>query len=98
MASNILIDKLLRPIVDKSIIERPRLMAKINSTTSQPEILLFIAPAGYGKTVLMTQYCNASGSPVIWYQLDRHDDPSVFLKHLIAGIRQYYPDFTKRFL
>ncbi len=93
-----LIGKLLRPTLDKSIIERPRLMEKIISAHSQPDILLFIASAGYGKTVLMSQCCNVSGNPVIWYQFDAFDDPSVFLKNLIAGIRQYFPDFGKMLL
>lgn len=93
--SDYLISNLLRPIEDESIIGRPRLLDKISSFEPQPTILLFIAPAGYGKTVLMSQYCSSKTHPVIWYQLDQHDTPSTFLDHLSLAIGQHYPGFGK---
>ncbi|MBN2401171.1 MAG: hypothetical protein JXN64_02115 [Spirochaetes bacterium] len=84
--------KLLPPHTDKTIIARPRLIGKITSADPGPSVILFNAPAGYGKTVLMSQYLNASGKPVIWYQLDAYDDPAAFLKNLIPGISRHFPD------
>jgi ATP/maltotriose-dependent transcriptional regulator MalT len=85
--SDILNRKLLAPLIDESIMDRPRLMDKILSARPEPSIVFFNAPAGYGKTILMAQYCAASENPFIWYQLDARDDPATFLKHLVDAIK-----------
>lgn len=96
--SNTLNRKLLAPLIDESIIDRPRLMDKILSAHPEPSILFFNAPAGYGKTILMAQYCTASEKPVIWYQLDARDDPAAFMKHLITATKVYFTGFGKALL
>ncbi|MBN2041924.1 MAG: tetratricopeptide repeat protein [Spirochaetes bacterium] len=95
----LLTSKLLPPCLDENIIDRPRLIGKIILPEQEPGVVIFNAPAGYGKTILMSQYCNATGKPVIWYQIDSYDDsPGVFLKNLTAAIKQYLPDFGERLL
>lgn len=51
-------------------------------SSSHPVIAL-VAPAGYGKTVLLTQYASRTDRPVAWLNLDTRDaDPTVLLESL----------------
>ena len=96
--NDIMITKLLPPRTGNGLIERPRLLeALAQAVTSR--VILLTAPAGYGKTVLMTQYLSQSNKPFLWYQLDPYDnDPIVFLNYLLTGIRRHYPNFAQKTL
>ncbi len=49
--------------------------------------MLVNAPAGYGKTTLITQWVERDGRPFAWLQLDRiHDDPVAFLTYLASAL------------
>ena len=88
--------KLLPPRIDERMLDRPRLTNRSVSDTISSTIYLIVAPAGYGKTVLMSQYCEFKASPVVWYQFDAHDDPASFINHLSTEIKQVSPQFGKR--
>ena len=52
------------------------------------KVLLVLAPAGYGKTVFLSQLANISHRPVAWYSLEPHDnDPNTFIRHLAAALQ-----------
>ncbi len=56
-------------------------------------ITLVVAPAGYGKTTLLSAWLRDSPRPLAWLSLDPHDnDPSTFLAYLIAAIRSVAPE------
>src|SRR5439155_5498628 len=60
------------------------------------KLLLVCAPAGYGKTTLVTDFAHEleGNVPVCWYTLDASDrDPRVFIEYLVESIRQRYPGF-----
>ena len=84
--------KLSVPEVASHSINRPRLTWKILSS-SKANLILLIAPAGYGKTTLIAQLV----SPLprngrAWYHLDRQDtEPSRFLSYLIEAVSQSIP-------
>ncbi|MFN8113469.1 MAG: LuxR C-terminal-related transcriptional regulator [Solirubrobacterales bacterium] len=51
-----------------------------------------IAPAGYGKTVLLSQWASEDGREVVWLTLDSsHDDPAVLLGRLADGLERSGP-------
>ncbi len=51
-----------------------------------------VAPAGYGKTVLLSQWAAGEDRPVLWLTLDALDnDPSVFLTYVAAAIDRIVP-------
>jgi LuxR family maltose regulon positive regulatory protein len=51
-------------------------------------LTLVSAPAGFGKTTLLAQWCAGSGKPVAWLSLEAEDnDPTRFLAYLIAALQ-----------
>lgn len=96
--SEMILSKLTPPKTGSGFIERPRLIKILNQAVNS-RVILLTAPAGYGKTVLVTQYLAKLSKPFVWYQLDLYDnDPLVFLNYLVTGIRQNYPGFAQKTL
>jgi LuxR family maltose regulon positive regulatory protein len=56
-------------------------------------LVLVSAPAGFGKTTLVSQWLEACGCPAAWLSLREEDSHlSAFLLYLVAAIRTLYPD------
>jgi LuxR family transcriptional regulator, maltose regulon positive regulatory protein len=97
MTTEILLSKLVPPRIDKEIIDRPRLLQLLAGIENR-KITLFMAPAGFGKTVSMLQFANATGRLFLWYQLDTYDnDLAVFVQYLAAGLQRLSPAFESNF-
>ncbi|HEU5112365.1 MAG TPA: helix-turn-helix transcriptional regulator, partial [Acidimicrobiia bacterium] len=59
---------------------------------SSAPFLSIVAPPGYGKTTLLSQWAEASDRPVAWVSVDERDnDPSVLLAHVAAAIDRIEP-------
>src|SRR5262249_44977558 len=59
---------------------RPRLLQALGGTDGPPFVVL-VAPAGYGKTTLLRQWCAQDPRPSAWLTLDRrHEDPLVLVR------------------
>jgi LuxR family maltose regulon positive regulatory protein len=85
--------KLLAPRTATRLLERPRLINKIEANLAAP-VTLVAADAGCGKTTLIGEFVAHQTRPAVWYQLDHTDaDPAVFLTYLTHGIRNVIPDF-----
>ena len=53
---------------------------------------LISAPAGYGKSIVVSQWLTVCETPSAWLSLDEHDNNLVgFLNYLVAAIRQIFP-------
>jgi LuxR family maltose regulon positive regulatory protein len=54
--------------------------------------VLVVAPAGYGKTTLLSQWAARDSRPFAWVSLDERDnDPYVLLKHVAAALDRIEP-------
>jgi len=63
------------------------------------KLTLISAPAGYGKTLLLTDFAHDTHMPVCWYALDESDrDPALFLATLVAAIGRHAPDLGRAVL
>lgn len=76
--------KLRMPALPAGMVSRPRLRARL--LDSRQRIVLVAGPAGFGKTVLVTDWVQGAGVPCAWLSLDELDnDPRRFLNHLAAA-------------
>lgn len=93
----ILQTKLNRPGVTKDLVIRPRLL-KVLDDGMEGALTLVIAPAGFGKTTLVSSWMQnlserISPIPSAWLSLNEGDsDLDTFLRYFIAAVRKIYPD------
>ena len=87
------------------LVARPRLTDRLGSATGPaPGLVLVSAPAGFGKTTMLTQWLSTVSADaaaelggqapvrVAWLSLDPGDsDPRRFLTHLVAAVRAAVP-------
>jgi LuxR family maltose regulon positive regulatory protein len=81
--------KLFIPSLRSSLVPRPQLIAKLNRERSY-KLILVSAPAGYGKTTLLTEWIDQirADVAVCWLSLDEDDsDRQQFFNYLAAAIR-----------
>ncbi|HEV8164045.1 MAG TPA: hypothetical protein VGR74_06300 [Actinomycetota bacterium] len=74
MASPLVETKLYIPRLRRSLVARPRLSGRLRGGAAS-RLTLVSAPAGFGKTTLLTEWLAASptGRPVAWLSLDEGD-------------------------
>jgi len=88
--------KLHRPPVPTDLVPRERLTAWLNQRTQRP-LTLVSAPAGYGKTTLISRWMESLDCPVAWVSLDEYDnDLAVFLGYFTAAIQGLFPQALKQ--
>ena len=91
--SHMLLTKLHIPPAGNNIVHRSGLFEKLNSGLSK-KLILVSAPAGYGKTTLLSDWINQNKIPATWLSLDNGDnDQAVFLSYIIAGVQTFHPEF-----
>lgn len=77
---------------------RPELVAALREGL-RLRLTLVCAPAGYGKTCLVSHVLEQHRLRHAWYRLDSLDqDPAVFLEGAVAAWRRLYPGFGARLL
>lgn len=87
MAMQILATKLYIPPPGSKIVLRTRLIERMNEGV-RGKLNLISAPAGFGKTTLLSEWVNGCGRPVVWLSLDDGDnDPVRFISYLIAALQ-----------
>ena len=87
----VLTTKLFIPQPHESLVSRSRLFEILNSS-QHSNVILISAPAGFGKTTLMSDWINNSQLNAAWLSLDNGDnDPIHFLTYLIAALQTINP-------
>jgi LuxR family transcriptional regulator, maltose regulon positive regulatory protein len=89
MSAPLLATKLYIPAPRPGIVSRPRLIERLNeSLSSSHRLSLISAPAGFGKTTLVSEWIAKCGRPAAWLSLDEGDnDPTRFLIYLVSAMR-----------
>ena len=91
MATPVLATKLYIPQSRPMIVIRQRLLARITEGFHR-KLTLVSAPAGFGKTTLVSEWASQCGCPAAWYSLDNGDtDPGRFLRYFISAIQMVSP-------
>ncbi|WP_167762068.1 LuxR C-terminal-related transcriptional regulator [Blastococcus sp. CT_GayMR20] len=87
----ILESKLYRPTSRPGVVPRPQLLARLRAAGTAPTVVVH-APAGYGKTTLLTLWAEADDRPFAWLSLDpRDNDPIVLLTHVAVALDRVSP-------
>ncbi len=87
MPTPILATKLYVPPTQPSVVHRPRLTERPNEGLDR-RLTLISAPAGFGKTTLLSEWVATLPRPAAWLSLDEGDnDPTRFLAYLVSALR-----------
>ncbi len=93
MSDPLLLTKLFIPPPRPKLVSRPHLIQKINDSLLY-KLTLISAPAGFGKTTLVSDWVAGCGQAVAWLSLDLGDnDLSRFLTYLISALQTITPNF-----
>jgi LuxR family maltose regulon positive regulatory protein len=89
----ILSTKVTKPNALPNRVERPRLTITFDAERFN-RLTLVCAPAGYGKTTLISSCASMKQVSFAWLSLDANDNsPALFLINLIAAVATNIPDF-----
>jgi LuxR family maltose regulon positive regulatory protein len=87
MATPLLTTKLYMPPIRPERVPRPQLIDHLNEGLHS-RLILVSAPAGFGKTTLVSAWIKQSRIPAAWISLEESDnDPARFLAYLVAALR-----------
>jgi LuxR family maltose regulon positive regulatory protein len=92
METSLLQTKLYRPQPRPNLVPRPRLIERLNEGLSG-KLILIAAPAGSGKTTLVSDWLRQIEPPAAWLSLDQTDnDLTRFWSYLIASLQTVQPE------
>ncbi len=94
----ILATKLYLPPLRPNVVSRPRLTRRLNEGLHR-KLTLIAAPAGFGKTTLVSAWVAFIERPTAWLSLDAgENDPAQFLAYLVAALQTIAPNIGERVL
>src|SRR5215212_6967313 len=77
------------------VVLRPRLIERLNDGLHH-RLTLISAPAGFGKTTLISEWLAGQPRPAAWLSLDEGDNDSTrFLSYLVAALQTIAPNIGK---
>src|SRR6266542_3381253 len=86
MPTPILTTKLYVPSAPPRVVPRQRLIEQLNEGLHR-RLTLISAPAGFGKSTLLSAWVAGCDRPVAWLSLDEDDnDPTRFLIYVVARV------------
>jgi len=94
MYAPILATKVYAPPSQPRLVFRHRLIEQLNEgLRSSRRLTIVSAPAGFGKTTLISEWGAGCGRPIAWLSLDEGDsNPARFLTYLIAALQTMAPN------
>ena len=94
MVTPILATKLYIPPPPSKVVARSRLIKQLSEgVTTGHKLTLISAPAGFGKSTLVSGWIVSCGRPAAWLSLDENDnDPARFLIYLIGALQTILPN------
>ena len=88
-----LLTKLHIPPAGNNTVHRSELYEKLNIGLSR-KLILISAPAGFGKTTVVSDWIDQNKIPSAWFSLnDGDNDPADFLSYIILGIQSIHSAF-----
>ena len=79
------------PELPSGLVPRPELVARLRNPRDAAVVVL-VAPAGYGKTTLLTQWASEDERPFAWLSVSRGDnDATVLLAYIALALNALEP-------
>jgi LuxR family maltose regulon positive regulatory protein len=93
----ILQSKVHRPPVPADHVHRSHLLERLDHHRHSRPLTLVSAPAGYGKSVLISSWLEASDCPGAWISLDKNDnDLRQFIACFLAAVNRHIPEAGRK--
>jgi LuxR family transcriptional regulator, maltose regulon positive regulatory protein len=93
MSTPVLATKLYIPPPRAKIVPRPHLVDRLNEGLHR-KLTILTAPAGFGKTTVLSEWIPKSPRCVTWLSLDEEDkDSTRFWSYFIYSLQGLHPDF-----
>src|SRR5688572_11979848 len=87
MSTALLTTKLYIPRPRTTLVLRQKLIERLDAGLHR-KLTLISAPAGFGKTTLLSEWLATSGKTAAWLSVDDGDsDPKRFLTYFVAALR-----------
>ena len=93
--SGLSLARTLPPVLPPNFLTRKSIFSQV--AIDRAGVTLLVAPAGYGKTSLVTEYVSTLDYPVVWLSFDDSDSETSFNAHLIQAVRNVLPNFGSGF-
>lgn len=91
MSTPLLATKLYLPPLRPNVVLRPRLVERLYAGLHR-KLTLISAPAGFGKTTLVSEWVTGCVRPTAWLSLDAGDaDPTRFLLYIVTALQTVAP-------
>ncbi|MCP4623829.1 MAG: hypothetical protein GY850_09895, partial [bacterium] len=88
--------KLYIPQLRKDSVRRSHLVDRLNGQIGR-KLILVSAPAGFGKTTLISEWISSLKAPIAWLTLDAYDtDPFHFIHYLAAALMEINPKIGEK--
>src|SRR5687768_1221811 len=90
--SSLLATKLYIPAPRPNRVPRPRLTERMERGSSGP-LTLVSAPAGFGKSTLLSEWAHTGGRQAAWVSLDEgENDPIRFFCYVATALQRLFPE------
>ena len=90
-AFDLVASKLRRPVTRPGTVRRSSLIGRLARGVHRP-VVSVVAPAGYGKTTLLSQWAERSGQAFAWVSVDEGDnDPKILLTYVAQALAAIEP-------
>jgi LuxR family transcriptional regulator, maltose regulon positive regulatory protein len=97
--------EILTPSIDRSRLVPPAIPATSISRkhlfhlfeTDLPGVTVVAAPAGFGKSSLVSQWAQTVERPTVWLSVNPQDSMQSFFAHVLESIRIVFPGFASSF-
>ncbi|MEN8172563.1 MAG: LuxR C-terminal-related transcriptional regulator [Chloroflexota bacterium] len=96
MTTQILTSKLFIPPPHANLVSRTRLLDRLEQVWEN-KLTIISAPAGFGKTTLLSEWISQCENPICWLSLDERDnDLRRFLHYFITALKQVERDLGEQ--
>jgi len=89
--SDLVASKLRPPMVRQGTVPRSSLIERLAQRDGRP-VVSVVAPSGYGKTTVLSQWAERNGQSFVWVSVDERDnDPKVLLTYVAEALNAVEP-------